>query len=79
MSTSTVSYEDLTKALAEKTGRFMLADQELKSFRFSQPATAEDFERWGAIRIVWEEADQELATAREELREFNHRNILNSN
>ncbi len=56
----------------ESKDRFLLADAALKSFRFSCPAKSEEFEEWKRLRDVWDQRDEELQAAREDLRDFDH-------
>ena len=53
-----------------KTERFVRADAALKTFRFSYPARSEQFEEWKQLRDVWDQRDEELQAAREDLKDF---------
>jgi len=64
------------QALDEARARFELADAELKSFCFSCPATAEDFEKWKQLREIWDLRDEELQSAREAVKEWDLRSHL---
>jgi hypothetical protein len=67
-----ITREEVLRALREAKERFILADQALKSFRFSYPAQPEEFERWSQLRDVWDQRDEELQAAREDLKDFEH-------
>ena len=67
-----INREDLVRALEEAKERFIRADSALKSFRFSYPAKSEQFERWKQLRDVWDQRDQELQAAYEDLKDFDH-------
>jgi hypothetical protein len=62
--------EQVLTALAEARARFAQADADLKGFQFSYPPAAEEFEKWRALRGIWEQRDEELQTARDDLRDF---------
>jgi hypothetical protein len=67
-----ITREDLVRALDEAKERFILADSALKFFRFSCPAKSEEFEEWKRLRDAWDQRDEELQAAREDLRDFDH-------
>ena len=67
-----ITREEVLRALDESKERFAHADAELKSFRFSYPAKPEEFEEWKRLRDVWDQRDEELQAAREDLRDFDH-------
>lgn len=58
--------------LDEAKERFIRADAALKTFRFSYPAKPEEFEEWKQLRGEWDQRDEELQAAREDLRDFDH-------
>jgi hypothetical protein len=60
----------MVRALNAAAEKFERADAALKSFRFSYPAQAEQFEEWKRVRDSWDQCDQELQSARENLRDF---------
>jgi hypothetical protein len=64
--------EDVIRSLDEATKRFAQADGALKSFRFSYPAKKEEFEEWKRLREAWDQRDEELQAARQDLRDFDH-------
>jgi hypothetical protein len=64
--------EDVVRALEEAKARFIRADAALKSFRFSCPAKSEEFEKWKQLRDVWDQRDEELQAAHEDLKDFDH-------
>lgn len=65
-----ITRDDLVRALNAAEQRFQQADAGLKSFRFSYPARAEQFEEWKRLRDLWDQCDQDLQSARENLRDF---------
>jgi hypothetical protein len=65
-----ITREDVVRALEEAKERFVRADAALKSFRFSYPAKSEQFEEWKQLRDVWDQRDEELQAAREDLKDF---------
>ena len=65
-----ITREDVLRALEEAKQRFVHADAALKAFRFSYPAKSEEFEEWKRLRDVWDQRDEELLAAREDLRDF---------
>ena len=65
-----ITREDVVRALDEAKERFIRADAALKTFRFSCPAKSEQFEEWKQLRDEWEQRDEELQAAREDLRDF---------
>jgi hypothetical protein len=67
-----ITREDVVRALDEAKERFLRADAALKTFRFSYPATPEQFEGWKQLRDEWDRRDEELQVAREDLRDFDH-------
>ena len=66
-----ISREELVRAFQEAQVRFRVADEALKSFRFSAPAKSEEFEEWKRLTEAWDERDDELQAAHEDLRDFN--------
>jgi len=70
--------EDVVRALDEARARFERADTALKCFRFSYPATAQDFDKWKELRESWDQRDEELQAAREDLKDFDHGNLTAS-
>ena len=58
------------RALDEAKERFIRADAALKTFRFSYPAKSDEFEEWKQLRDVWDQRDEELQAAREDLKDF---------
>jgi hypothetical protein len=71
-----ITREDVTRALDQAKARFERADTALKNFRFSYPAKTEDFETWKQLREAWDQRDEELQAAREDLRDFNRGNLI---
>jgi len=69
---------DVVRALEDCKERFIRADAALKSFRFSYPAKSEEFEEWKQLRGEWDQRDEELQTAREDLRDFDHGKLTES-
>jgi hypothetical protein len=67
-----ITRAEVVRALEEAKQRFILADAALKSFRFAYPATSQDFEEWKRLRDIWDQRDEELQAAREDLRDFDH-------
>jgi hypothetical protein len=67
-----ITREDVFQALDEAKERFIRSDAALKTFRFSYPAKLEEFEEWKQLRDVWDQRDEELQAAREDLRDFDH-------
>jgi hypothetical protein len=67
-----ITREDVFMALGQARERFLRADEALKAFRFSSPAKPEEFEHWKQLRDVWDQRDEELQAAREDLRDFEH-------
>jgi hypothetical protein len=65
-----ITREDVVRALEEARERFVRADTALKTFRFSYPAKSEQFEEWKQLRDAWDQRDEELQAAREDLRDF---------
>jgi hypothetical protein len=65
-----ITREDVVKALDEAKARFSRADAALKEFKFSYPASNEDFEKWKELRESWDQRDEELEAAREDLKDF---------
>jgi hypothetical protein len=65
-----ITREDVVRVLEEAKERFSHADAALKAFRFSSPAKSEQFEEWKQLRDEWDQRDEELQTAREDLRDF---------
>jgi hypothetical protein len=70
-----ITREDLVIALDEARARFLLADAALKSFQFSCPARGGDFDKWKELRESWDQRDEELQTAREDLKDFDKGNL----
>lgn len=64
--------------LDEAKERFIRADAALKTFRFSYPAKPEQFEEWKQLRDAWDQRDEELQGAREDLRDFDHGKLTQS-
>jgi hypothetical protein len=60
------------KAINNEACRFIRADGALKTFRFSYPAKSVKFEEWKQLRGAWDQRDEELQAAREDLRDFDH-------
>lgn len=67
-----ITREDVVRALEEARARFSRADAALKTFRFSYPPKSEQFEEWKKLREEWDQRDEELQAAREDLRDFDH-------
>jgi len=67
-----ITREDVVRALDEAKDRFIRADSALKTFRFSYPAKSEEFEEWKQLGDEWDQRDEELQAAREDLRDFEH-------
>jgi hypothetical protein len=67
--------DDVASAFAEARVRFARADADLKNFKFPYPPTAEDFEKWKELRRIWDQRDEELQAAREDLRDFDRGNL----
>ena len=65
-----ITRDDVVRALEEARERFVRADTALKTFRFSYPAKSEQFEEWKQLRDAWDQRDEELQAAREDLRDF---------
>jgi hypothetical protein len=65
-----ITREDVVRVLDEAKARFSRADAALKSFRFSYPAKTEEFETWKKLRESWDQRDEELQAAREDLKDF---------
>jgi len=70
-----ITREDILQALEEAKARFSRADAELKCFRFSYPATTLEFEKWKELRESWDQRDEELQAAREDLKDFDRGNL----
>lgn len=67
-----ITREEVLRALDEAKDKFIRADAALKSFRFSYPAKPEEFEEWKRLRDVWDERDEELQVAHEDLKDVMH-------
>ena len=67
-----ITREDVVRALDEAKERFVRADAALKTFRFSHPAKSEEFEEWKRLTDAWDQRDEELQAAREDLKDFDH-------
>lgn len=67
-----ITREDVVRVLDEAKERFIRADAAIKTFRFSYPAKPEQFEEWKQLRHEWDQRDEELQAAREDLRDFDH-------
>ena len=65
-----ITREDVVKALDEARARFSQADAALKCFKFSYPASTGQFDKWKELRELWDQRDEELQAAREDLRDF---------
>jgi hypothetical protein len=65
-----ITRDDVVRALDEAKVRFDRADASLKSFRFSYPGKTEEFEQWKKLRESWDQRDEELQLAREDLKDF---------
>jgi hypothetical protein len=74
-----ITREDVLKALEEAKARFSRADAALKCFRLSYPPSTGDFEQWKELRESWDQRDEELQAAREDLRDFDRGNLTASN
>jgi hypothetical protein len=70
-----ITREDVVRALEEARERFVRADTAIKCFQFSYPAKTEEFEKWKELRESWDQRDEELQTAREDLRDFDRGNL----
>jgi hypothetical protein len=70
-----ITREDVVRALEEARERFVRADTAIKCFQFSYPAKTEEFEKWRELRESWDQRDEELQTAREDLRDFDRGNL----
>ncbi len=73
-----ITREDVVRALDEARARFERADTALKNFRFSYPAKTEEFATWKELRESWDQRDEELQAAREDLRDFDRGNLTAS-
>lgn len=73
-----ITREDVVRALDEARARFERADTALKNFRFSYPAKTEEFATWKELRECWDQRDEELQAAREDLRDFDRGNLTAS-
>ena len=62
--------EQVVSALAEARARFAQADADLKNFRFSYQPTNDEFTKWRELRATWEQRDEELQAASDDLRDF---------
>ena len=71
-----ITREELARAFEEAKTRFARADEALKAFRFSAPAKSEEFEEWKRLTETWDQRDEELQAARDDLRDF-HEGKLN--
>jgi hypothetical protein len=67
-----ITRPEVLRALDEARARFIGADVALKAFRFSYPARPEEFEEWKRLRDAWDQRDEELQAAREDLKDFDH-------
>lgn len=67
-----ITREEVVRALYEATERFSRADAALKKFRFACPAKSEEFEEWKRLTEAWDQRDEELQAAREDLKDFDH-------
>ena len=65
-----ITREDVVRVLDEAKARFARADDALKCFKFSYPAKNEEFEMWKQLRESWDQRDEELQAAREDLKDF---------
>ena len=65
-----ITRADVLKALDEAKARFSGADEALKRFRFSYPATTGQFEKWKELRESWDQRDEELQAAFADLKDF---------
>jgi hypothetical protein len=70
-----ITREEVVRALDEANARFARADAALKCFKFSYPPKAEEFERWKELRESWDQRDEELQAAREDLKDFDRGNF----
>jgi hypothetical protein len=70
-----ITREDVVRALDEAKARFSSADAALKDYRFSYPAKTEDFQKWKELRDSWDQRDEELQAAREDLKDFDKGNL----
>jgi hypothetical protein len=73
-----ITREDVIRALDEAKARFERADAALKNFRFSYPVKTEEFATWKELRETWDQRDEELQAAREDLRDFDRGNLTTS-
>ena len=73
-----ITREDVVRSLDEAKARFARADADLKSFRFSYPADPGEFEKWKDLRESWDQRDEELQVAREDLKDFDRGNLTAS-
>lgn len=73
-----ITRQDVVQALDQAKARFEQADGALKCFRFSYPAKSEEFEQWKQLGERWDERDDELQAAREDLRDFDRGNLAAS-
>jgi hypothetical protein len=65
-----ITREDVVRVLDEAKARFARAADALKCFKFSYPAKTEEFETWKQLRESWDQRDEELQAAREDLKDF---------
>ena len=70
-----ITRDDVVRALDEAKARFDRADSSLKRFRFSYPAKTEEFAKWKELRESWDQRDEELQAAREDLKDFDRGNL----
>jgi Rad3-related DNA helicase len=70
-----ITREDVVRVLDEAKARFSCADSALKCFRFSYPARTEEFEKWKELRETWDQRDEELQAAHEDLKDFDKGNL----
>lgn len=70
-----ITRADVALALDEAKARFARADIALKGFRFSYPAQTEEFEKWKELRESWDQRDEELQAAYEDLKDFDRGNL----
>jgi hypothetical protein len=73
-----ITREDVARALDQAKARFERADAALKNFRFSYPVKTEEFATWKDLRETWDQRDEELQAAREDLRDFDRGNLTAS-
>ena len=73
-----ITRQDVLKALEEAKARFSRADAALKCFRFPYPPSTADFEKWKELREAWDQRDEELQAAREDLKDFDRGNLTTS-